>query len=145
MRKLILLLAGTAAAVVLLVGLRQQDKAGVPRPAALSPSGSSTSATASPPPPSYRDGRVVGPAVRTDYGVVQVAAVVRNGRLVEVSAVRIPDRDPMDVRLSRPAVRQLGTAAVEAQSATIDVVSGATYTSVGYLKSLQSALDQLSS
>ena len=144
MRRLSVLVVGTAATVALFVGLRSTTRDPAPRPAAR-PSSPATTVTATPTePPHYRAGRVVGRAVRTDYGVVQVSVIARRGRLVEVTAVRLPDRDPMDVRLSRPAARRLAAAVLEAQSADVDVVSGATFTSVGYLTSLQSALDQLS-
>jgi uncharacterized protein with FMN-binding domain len=49
----------------------------------------------------------------------------------------------MDLQVSRPAVRTLERRVVQAQSSDVDTVSGATYTSIGYLTSLQSALDQL--
>ena len=60
-----------------------------------------------------------------------------------VTALRLPHRLPMDVRLSRPAARRLEREVISAQSADVDMVSGATYTSQGYLRSLQSALDRL--
>src|SRR3954463_11204088 len=98
MRKLLILLVGTAVAVTVLVGLRDRSHpAATLRPAVTTP----VTAT-SPPPPSYRTGTALGEAVATDYGVVQVKVTARNGRIASVMAVRIPDRDPMDVQLSRP-------------------------------------------
>jgi uncharacterized protein with FMN-binding domain len=74
---------------------------------------------------------------------VQVRVTTRGGRIVDVVPVRLPHEVEMDVVLSRTAVRQLTPAVLDAQSAAVDVVSGATYTSRGYLQSLQSALDGL--
>jgi uncharacterized protein with FMN-binding domain len=80
----------------------------------------------------------------TVYGGVQVRVSVSRGRIVSVTAVLLPHGNQMDLRLSRPASRALEREVIAAQSAQVDMVSGATYTSRGYLRSLQSALDQLS-
>jgi len=68
---------------------------------------------------------------------------VAHGRIVDVTAVQLPHGNQMDVRLSKPAARTLEGEVISTQSAQVDMVSGATYTSQGYLRSLQSALDQL--
>jgi uncharacterized protein with FMN-binding domain len=77
------------------------------------------------------------------WGGVQVRVTVARGRIVNVAAVRLPRGNQMDVRLSKPAARTLEREVISAQSAQVDMVSGATYTCQGYLRSLQSALDQL--
>jgi len=69
---------------------------------------------------------------------------VIHGRIVNVAALRLPHGNQMDTELSKPAARVLERRVISAQSADVDVVSGATYTSEGYLRSLQSALDRLS-
>jgi uncharacterized protein with FMN-binding domain len=66
---------------------------------------------------------------------------VANGKLADVTAVRTPDGNPRDRAIARYAVPQLRQEALAAQSAHIDSVSGASYTSDGYRRSLQSALD----
>jgi uncharacterized protein with FMN-binding domain len=81
---------------------------------------------------------------RTDYGAVQVRVTVTDGRIVNVAALRLPHGNQMDVQLSRPAARVLESRIISAQSADVDMVSGATYTREGYLRSVQSALDRLS-
>ena len=79
----------------------------------------------------------------TRYGPVQVQIAVREGTIVSASAIQYPNTDPHDARINNQAVPLLNAAAVQAQSADIDTISGATYTSQGYLASLQSAIDQV--
>ncbi|MBV2355883.1 FMN-binding protein [Streptomyces sp. J2-1] len=84
---------------------------------------------------------VTGNVVRTEYGDVQVRITVAGGRIVRADAVRAPRGGLSDTK-SADAVPKLNRQAVAAGSARIDSVSGATYTSEGYKKSLQSALDR---
>jgi uncharacterized protein with FMN-binding domain len=80
--------------------------------------------------------------VPTDYGNVQVNIVVSGGRIVDVQAPQLPNDRSRSVRISNYAGPQLRQEALQAQSANINTVSGATYTSDGYAQSLQSALDR---
>lgn len=84
-----------------------------------------------------------GDVITTDYGPVQVQVTTGAGRITQVRALQLPNANPEDLRLSKPAAAQLAAAVVAAQSAQVDTISGATYTSEGYLQSLQSALDRL--
>ncbi|MFG2192276.1 FMN-binding protein [Streptomyces sp. NPDC048639] len=85
---------------------------------------------------------VVGEAVQTDYGPVQVRLTVAGGRITEAAAAQAPSSTPMSKQITSDAVPQLNQKAVTAQGQDIDAVSGATYTSEGYTRSLQSALDK---
>ena len=85
---------------------------------------------------------IVGPAVSNRYGDVQVEIVVRNGQLADVEAVELPSDHARSQYISSVAGPELRSEALQARSANIDVISGATYTSEGYAQSLQSALDQ---
>jgi uncharacterized protein with FMN-binding domain len=85
---------------------------------------------------------VTGPVVTTQYGPVQVAAVIRSGRLDDVLAFQVPDGDANSKRIAALAIPVLQRAAITAQSARIDSVAGATFTSSGYRDSLQGALDR---
>lgn len=85
---------------------------------------------------------ITGDAVETQYGPVQVQITVKSGTITAVNAVEYPANDPRDQEINSYAIPQLNQEALSAQSAQIDTVSGATYTSGGYLNSLQSALDQ---
>ncbi|MGI5400183.1 FMN-binding protein [Streptomyces sp. CA-135486] len=85
---------------------------------------------------------VLGDAADTQYGPVQVRITVSGGKVTAADAVKAPDSDANSRRIAANAVPRLNQAAVTAQSAQIDAVSGASYTSEGYIKSLQSALDK---
>ena len=82
-----------------------------------------------------------GAVVNTRYGPVQVQAQITNGALTEVAIVQYPDDDRKSLRINERALPTLREEALTAQSANVDTVSGATYTSNGYTQSLQSALD----
>lgn len=107
------------------------------QPAAERSSGGLSESSESPAEASY-----VGDVVSTRWGPVQVEATLVDGQLVEVAAVQMPDGDRRTVGISQSAEPQLRSAALETQSAEVDTVSGATYTSRAYADSLQSALDQ---
>lgn len=85
--------------------------------------------------------QVDGPVVDTRYGPVQVAVVVADGVLVDIVALQLPSGDRESDQISDYAAPQLEEMALAAQSAEIDVVSGATFTSRAYADSLQGALD----
>ena len=82
-----------------------------------------------------------GPVVGTVYGPVQVSVVIADGVLVDVVALQLPSGDRHNDQINAQAEPRLREMALEAQSAQIDVVSGATFTSLAYAESLQGALD----
>lgn len=83
-----------------------------------------------------------GEPVATRYGTVQVQVTVADGRVILATALQVPNRNPRDLEINNRAVPILNREVLDSQSADIDMVSGATVTSVGYIQSLQSALDQ---
>jgi len=85
---------------------------------------------------------VTGDSADTRYGPVQVKITVTNGKITAVQAVDYPMNDPRDQEINSYAIPQLNSEAVAAGNAQIDTISGATYTSDGYITSLQSALDK---
>ena len=85
---------------------------------------------------------VTGAAVNTRYGPVQVRLALSGGRIVDVQVIQYPDGNGRDQEINSQALPILVGETEAAQNAQIDMVSGATYTSQGYLTSLQSALDQ---
>ncbi|MFJ2734231.1 FMN-binding protein [Streptomyces sp. NPDC087317] len=103
------------------------------------PSGSSSSGAAGSGAAQART--VTGETAQTDYGPVQVRITVTDGRITKAEAVQAP-QGGLSGQKSELAVPRLNQEAVAAQNANIDTVSGATYTSGGYKKSLQSALDK---
>jgi len=84
---------------------------------------------------------LTGAAVRTVYGPVQVRVVERSRSIVGVNILQHPAETTMDIQIGQFAFPRLVGETLAAQSARIDSVSGATYTSHGYISSLQSALD----
>jgi len=84
---------------------------------------------------------VTGSVISTRYGPVQVQVTVSNGKVTAINAVALPSGGRSGM-ISQYAAPILSGEALAAQSARIDLVSGATYTSLGYEKSLQAALNQ---
>jgi uncharacterized protein with FMN-binding domain len=82
-----------------------------------------------------------GSVVQTEYGPVQVRIAVTAGRITDVTAIKLPDHAARSVQISGRAAPILRQETLSAQNATINTVSGATYTSEGYRTSLQAALD----
>lgn len=82
-----------------------------------------------------------GGAAQTIYGPMQVQITVTNGKIASVNVLQEPNGSNHDLRINSYAVPILNQETVSAQSAHIDSVSGATYTSQGYISSLQSAID----
>lgn len=105
--------------------------------ASASPSGAAPAATSG-----LTDGTFTGSATSTRYGPVQVQITVTGGKIVDVQAVEYPTDNSRDRQINERAIPQLVSETLNAQSADIHFVSGATYTSQGYLDSLQSAIDQ---
>lgn len=83
-----------------------------------------------------------GDTVQTRWGAVQVSAAVTDGTLTSVELVQMPANDHHSAQISTSAGPVLVEQALSAQSADVDGVSGATYTSDGFRRSLQSALEQ---
>ncbi|MGI5326078.1 FMN-binding protein [Actinomadura nitritigenes] len=86
-------------------------------------------------------GTFKGDAIDTRWGPVQVEITMAQGRLTAVKVLQAPSENPRDQEINSFAVPQLTEEALKAGNARIDSVSGATYTSEGYIQSLQSALD----
>lgn len=82
-----------------------------------------------------------GPVVGTRYGPVQVKVTVTGSRVVSATAVQLPDGDGQSRQISSYAGPRLDQAVIAAQGTGVDTVSGASYTSDGYRRSLQAALD----
>jgi hypothetical protein len=167
LRRIVLTAVSTVAGGLLLLSLKPHTTASaaapadggsapVAGPATPAPSGGSSGAPSGSPSasPSHSSGggaggsgasttrTVDGDAVQTRYGPVQLRITLTGGKLTAVTAIQLPQDNPRDSEISGFAVPQLTQEALAAQSAHIDSVSGATYTSEGYVQSLQSALDK---
>jgi len=87
---------------------------------------------------------VDGKVASTAYGPVQIQLIKKNGKIVKVAVLVQPTNTLHDVQIGEFAFPKLISETLAAQSGKIDAVSGATYTSAGYVQSLQSALDKRS-
>lgn len=86
-------------------------------------------------------GSYQGQTVQTRYGPVQVQVTVSDGKIIDVAALQLPQDDGHSARISSAVEPMLRAEVLSAQSADIQTISGATYTSEAYASSLQSALD----
>jgi uncharacterized protein with FMN-binding domain len=160
LRRVILAICATAAGLVLLLSFKTHTQSAAPgtSPAAAlgSPTpgndaaGASASSAASASPATAKSGTtsggagktVTGAAWPTIYGAVQVQITVKSGKIAAVTVLEYPEETPRDQQINAYAIPQLNQETLAADSAKIDTVSGATYTSGGYIGSLQSALDK---
>jgi hypothetical protein len=144
MRRVVLALVTTGLGLVLLLSYKTPSST-LPAPAAHAekagpaPAGGKRATAGG---PTTKARQVSGPVAQTEYGPVQVQATLSaDGRIVRAHALRYP-QDGHSEEISQQSLPRLDRAAVDAQSADIDTVSGATSTSEGYKQSLQAALDR---
>jgi uncharacterized protein with FMN-binding domain len=141
MRRIVTALAGTVTALVMLFGYHTST-AGSGSPTAV-PTGPVTTGSSSAGSSSSTGTQTyTGDTVQTQWGPVQVQIAVSGGQVTEVTTLQHPSGNPRDEEINAYALPVLRESALSAQSADIDLVSGATVTSQGYVGSLQSALDQ---
>jgi uncharacterized protein with FMN-binding domain len=91
------------------------------------------------------DGVYTGPAVDAYYGPVQVQATVLNGQIVSLKMLRYPSDRRQSLAISQQSLPRLRDEVVRAQTAKVDIVSGATLTSLAFIRSLDGALSQAQS
>ncbi|WP_406155990.1 FMN-binding protein [Streptomyces canus] len=143
LRRIVLASAATVSGMVMLLSLKPhaspQTALALPVPSSSASASGGTGSAAT------GTKTVTGDTVQTRWGPVQVRITIKSGKLTEVTAVTYPTDNPRDQEINSYALPRLRTEALQAQSAEIDTVSGATYTSDGYRQSLQSALDSASS
>ncbi|MDX6310818.1 MAG: hypothetical protein QOF44_282 [Streptomyces sp.] len=111
-------------------------------PASASPSASSSTKSKKSTKSTTTTKTVTGDTIQTRYGPVQVQITLKAGKLTAVNVLQVPNDNPRDAQIAQYSVPVLTQEALAAQSASINSVSGATYTSQGYTSSLQSALDK---
>jgi uncharacterized protein with FMN-binding domain len=114
-------------------------------PAVQSATATTTTTTATATPATTASGArtATGDAVDTQYGPAQVRVTVKGGKITDIQAVQLQSHDPRSQQISSSAEPILKQEALAKQSAAIDAVSGASFTSASYTQSLQSALDKL--
>lgn len=152
MKRIIVSITGTVLGLVALLSFKSHGNPiraanGLPS-AALPGTGASTSITPRTPTstirpaPSPASHKVLGDAAQTPYGVVQVKVSLAGSKITNVSFAQLTAVDGTSQQINSQAAPILLQQTLSAQSAQIDGVSGASYTSQGYEQSLQSALDK---
>jgi uncharacterized protein with FMN-binding domain len=86
--------------------------------------------------------QIDGQVEPTQFGDIQVRVILRNGRITDVQPLQMPFDHQRSLEISQAVAPLLHDEVLQAQSARIDLISGATYTSDAYAQSLQAALDQ---
>jgi len=156
MRRVILAVTGTVAGLVALLSFKSHApsiSAAAPGTGGGSSSSSSSSSSSAPVPGEFPTGSqaaslpagetaTTGHAANTVYGPVQIQLIEKNGKIVKVAVLEQPTSTIHDIQIGEFAFPKLISETLAAQNAKIDAVSGASYTSAGYIQSLQSALDQ---
>ena len=154
MRRVVLAVTGTIAGLVALLSFKSHSPT-VPVAATTgtvggSSSSSSSSSSATTVPGEFRsvagtltagETTITGKVGNTVYGPVQVELVVKSGKIVKVAILKQPANTIHDIQIGEFAFPKLISETLAAQNAKIDAVSGASYTSAGYISSLQSAVD----
>ena len=143
MRRLTIWIVSTIAGVVLLLSYRTSLGGTPPAPVTgaapgIVPEGSGPVSAS---PGSVRPLTATGTVADTRWGPVQVQVKIQNHKITDVRVLRRPNGNDRDDEINGYALPQLRAEVLQAQSAHIDSVSGATVTSGGYLESLQAALD----
>ena len=82
-----------------------------------------------------------GASVQTRFGTVQVQVTIQDGKITEVTALQLTDAERKSAQISSRAAPVLRSEVLQAQSANVQTIGGATVTSDAYLSSLQAALD----
>ena len=90
----------------------------------------------------HSPGRTISEADNTQYGPMQVQLVLAGKKITAVNVLQHTNTGVTSIQIDSNALPKLTSEALAAQSARIDAVSGASYTSAGYIQSLQSALDK---
>lgn len=90
----------------------------------------------------YKDGTYTGDTENAFYGNVQISATIQNGKITAVNFLQAPDENPNSVYVNKQADPYLKQEAIQAQSSNVSIITGATFTSQAFIRSLASALSQ---
>jgi uncharacterized protein with FMN-binding domain len=90
----------------------------------------------------YKDGEFAGNPVDIEYGLVQVSAIIRDGRVADIKWLQDPEDIDLSKQINQDAMPKLTREAIVAQKSQVDIVTGATFTALGFRLSLSTALTQ---
>ena len=154
MRRVILAVTGTIAGLVALLSFKSHDPtmpvAATSGTGGASSTSSSSSSSSTTVPGEFQSGAgtlttgettITGKVANTVYGPVQIELVVKSHKIVKVAVLEQPTNTIHDIQIGEFAFPRLISETLAAQDAKVDAVSGASYTSAGYISSLQSAVD----
>ena len=143
----------TTTPLIPIVSVNQESSS----PLATAPLPANSSPLASSPPPTdtpqtqfnssaasigvYKNGTYKGPEIDAYYGLVQVQATIQSGKIANIQFLEFPSDRRTSVEINNIAVPYLQQEAIQAQSANVDIISGATLTSEAFMMSLQNALN----
>jgi uncharacterized protein with FMN-binding domain len=165
MRRAVLAFGSTVAGLILLLSFRSHSGAAASAGVSAAGTGSDSSSTTPSASPSAAGGMasgggqsggttsggtasgskvITGDVVNGPYGPSQVAITLSGDKITKVTVLQHTDDGSNSQEIDGNALPKLTAETLAAQSAKIDAVSGASYTSAGYIKSLQSALDKAS-
>jgi uncharacterized protein with FMN-binding domain len=102
----------------------------------------SSGVTPSPIKGNFKDGQYTGQVADAFYGNVQVKVTITNGAISDVQFLQYPNDRRTSIQINSQATPMLRSEAIQAQSANVNIVSGATDTSQAFIASLTSALNQ---
>ncbi len=152
MRRAPIVLSATAVGLAAVLGFKPREPTlptGSPASSEVRPTASRPASPPSGIPPSRNTPQsstdvktATGDSISTPYGNAQVRVTIADGRITNIEAVHLQGNDPRSVQISSFAEPQLQQRALTKQTAAVDAVTGATFTSTSYESSLQSALDQ---
>lgn len=94
------------------------------------------------PPSPYKDGEFTGNPVDIEYGLVQVSAVIRDGQIADIKWLQDPEDIDLSRQINHDAMPRLTHEAIAAQKSEVDMITGATFTVLGFRLSLSTALAQ---
>lgn len=113
------------------------------QPAATNTPASGTSVSPTNTPNSgYKDGTFTGDPADAFYGFIQVQAIIQNGKITDVKFLQSPNDRSRSIAINAQADPMLAQEAIQAQSANVNIISGATDSSQAFIQSLQSALNK---
>lgn len=90
----------------------------------------------------YKDGTYVGASENVYYGNVQVSVTITNGRISDVKFLSYPNEHSTSVYINQQAMPYLKQESIQTQNSNVQIISGATFTSQGFIQSLASALNK---
>ncbi len=121
---------------------RSYSSSPTPLPGVTATPATNSTPTNNPSGSSYKDGTYTGSVADAQWGLVQVQAVIQNGKITNVQFLQYPNERNRSIEINNYADPQLVSEAIQAQNAQVDIVSGATDTSEAFIQSLSNVISQ---